>query len=98
MRFICSLALFAVISGCSKDPILQTNIAGLDLSKEQSVEYFRANPEPTKEFGKWCKDMMVDPIPKDQISILFHKNCESASLAIMIPNGKIEGSRKYKEY
>lgn len=95
---IISAVLVSVFTGCSKEPVLETDIPGLDLSKPQNADYFRKNIEASKEFNQWCKKTMIEPIPKDDVSMRFYNNCNEANMAILIPKTKIEGTRKYNSY
>ena len=93
-------ALFAitlVLCACSEKPI-QTEIDGLDLSKEQDIDYFRDRYELSRKFNEWCLKNMLEPIPKDNISKLFYYNCQTVNRAVMWPHKSIEKSRTYKSY
>ncbi len=74
------LAIF--LGACTQEKVLKTEVNGLDLSKIQTIEYFRANLEPSKEYLKWCNINNVPPIPKDEVSKRFAKNCELAYFGV----------------
>lgn len=93
------IAIFTtLISGCTQDNSLRTNIPGLDLSKIQSEEYFRQNLDASRQFFQWCKDSMVPPIPEDKTSQMFLKNCRLATSAVLIPTDSLVKTRKHKSY
>lgn len=101
MRSLAIITATLVLSmsiGCSKESVLKTEIPGLDLSKPQNADYFRENIEASKKFNSWCETTMIDPIPKDEVSMRFFNNCNQANTAVLIPNLKIEGTRQYNKY
>jgi hypothetical protein len=91
------ILITVILASCGEKPI-STTIPGLDLSKPQSVDYFRENYDKSKEFNEWCLKNMLDPVPKDKISIMFYDNCQKAQAAIMSPQKSIESQRKYNSY
>ena len=82
----------------TKKTVLQTTIQGLDLSKPQSSEYFRGHLVPAREFVAWCDKTMIEPIPKDKTSQMFHGNCKEAGFAIMMGAGNLEKRWTHKSY
>ena len=96
-----TLIVFAsvLLSGCRQEPVLETTIPGLDLSKLQDQDYFRDRLEPTREFVAWCNKTMVEPIPEDKTSRLFFRNCKVASYASFLGEKRsLEATIKHERY
>ena len=90
----CAFAIF----GCSREPVLETKIPGLDLSRPQNSRYFHEHYDASKQFVSWCVNTMKEPIPKNDTSQMFYQNCRAATWAIRMPQKKLEGSRQYRSF
>jgi hypothetical protein len=99
--------LAIAMAGCTKDPLHETEIAGIDLSKRHTVNDFRAQPEAAKQLDEWCEKnvfsspstaaIMAAPASADPAAISVIDNCQKAHMAIEYP-AKLEGSRPYSTF
>ena len=103
MKRVPFLMLIALIlSACSKQETQTYKtpaINGLDLTKIQSVDYFRANLAAAKELSAWCVQH-VNPADNssNEIAIINLKNCKNSEFALRMPVVDITAGKKYKQY
>lgn len=102
MKKITLLLLFvAALAACTKQEsaVKTPSITGMDLTKIQSVDYFRANLNGAKELSAWCAQN-VNPADNssNEAAIRNLKNCKNSEFALRMPVVDIREGKTYKQY